>query len=172
MKNWRSIPKAVLANRTLVDPFPGLSPTRWKIEIKYDLPNGSKRQFSYLGKPTHEIAQRVYYIIGHHIGGRMQIWEFDRAGTIAYADRMLPVFEAPVIAWVMPVCRFYYPWNYESGSVVIPWNSRVMHRLRMRYKGRVLTVYTSSRPADIGTGTLEDHKTWLESAGLQLAKSR
>jgi hypothetical protein len=178
MKDWRTIPLGWNLARTEVQPFAGVYPTRWKIEMDYALERGAERfnrRFVYLGKPNPTIAARVRYLAQHATLGFIKAKEFDRGGMLAYVETYPPRMGGSLAAtdWNHPF-RFYYPWLTGSGEMITSWASlnRTMHRIPLLYQGTRAMVYHSGLAADISPASWSEHKTWLRSVNLRLAKPR
>ena len=173
MRDWRTIPTRFNSQRVDVRPFAGVYPTRWKIDAEYALERNAQRfnrRLHYLGKPNPITAAQVLSILQHATIGVVRAWEFDRGGTLAWAETYAPRIGGLFAADYNFPFRFYYPWIAGNGFLVTTWTGRTMHRHPLLYQKRRMLVYDTR--AAIPNEDWGAHKSWLDRAGLQLTSSR
>lgn len=161
-------------NRSDLQPFPGLYPTRWKIAAEYSwMPQTSRTRkttqvFLYLGKPNRRVAAFVARLLSESTAGRLIAWEFDKGGSLARADVYLPYGSAVLPSHLTASHRFYFPFN-SLGSFLTPW-SRPVHRIPVVWQGRRCMIYSSTQVALLTPEIWQEHRAWLDTAHLTWGK--
>lgn len=170
-------------NRLNPMPFPGEYPTRWRILLWYNpvamttdwlRKSGHKSPpkltecYTYLGKPTREVAERVERLLHKHTSW-LQAWEFDRGGVFQKTERFGPCLAVTVTAWAERLAKMYSPWlGTDKAQMITNWGGTPMHRQPVVFKGKRFLIY--SPYMTLTEGLVLAYKSWLENANLKFAR--
>lgn len=164
---WENFPRR-LVRGTSFQPFPGIYPTRWAIDMRWGVSRrgGYTHHWRYLGKPNQAVANYVLSILQRATYSAIHGWEFMRNGTIALARSFGPRGQMQIHDWNQNLFRVVDPWNGAVNTYMITsWATGRMRPLPIIYKGKQFVMYAD--PTQISTERLLTYKQWLESANIK-----
>lgn len=164
---WGNFPRR-LVRGTNFQPFPGIYPTRWAIDMRWGQSRrgGYTHHWRYLGKPNQAVASYVRRILQTATYSVIRGSEFVRNGSIAVARSYGPRDHMQIHDWNQNLFRVVDPWNGAVNTHMIThWAAGRMRPLPIIYKGKQFVTYAD--PAQISTERLLTYKQWLESANIK-----
>jgi len=134
-------------------PFPGNYPTRVLVLAG----SGRQRQFTYLGKPTRQLWEKVLRISQDKT---VYLYEFDRENIISNSASWgrIAGLDMPVSAASQTLWNYYHPWQRLQS---LSWMREPFQIKKVRHEHQIKRVYGPM--AKLTIQQLREFKRWLSN---------